>query len=210
MSTAHPMPELQERESLDSLLARVRACDACAAALPLGPRPVLAAHEDARILIVGQAPGTRVHKTGIPWNDPSGDRLRDWMGIGRDVFYDKSRIAIVPMGFCYPGRGRGGDLPPRQECAPTWHAPILDRLPNVELTLLAGRYAVDYYLRPRLPDTPARAPLAAIVARWRETAPDVFPLPHPSPRNQMWFRRHEWFERELVPALRARVADLLA
>lgn len=132
------------------------------------------------------------------------------MGIGRDVFYDKSRIAIVPMGFCYPGRGRGGDLPPRQECAPTWHAPILDRLPNVELTLLAGRYAVDYYLRPRLPDTPARAPLAAIVARWRETAPDVFPLPHPSPRNQMWFRRHEWFERELVPALRARVADLLA
>lgn len=202
-------PQAPKPESLDSLLARVRACNACAATLPLGPRPVLAAHEDARILIVGQAPGTRVHQTGIPWNDPSGDRLRGWMGIGREVFYDRTKVAIVPMGFCYPGRGGGGDLPPRPECAPAWHAAILDRLPNLELTILAGRFAVDYYLRPKLCDVPPRAPLSDMVARWRHTAPELFPLPHPSPRNRLWFKRHAWFESELVPALRARVAEVL-
>lgn len=205
MTAERPPPP----ESLSRLLARVRACDRCAAHLPLGPRPVVAAHTGARILIVGQAPGTRVHETGIPWNDPSGDRLRAWMGIEHTVFYDQTRIAIVPMGFCYPGRGRGGDLPPRPECAPTWHETILAHLPNVTLTILAGRFAVDRYLRPRLPDMAARAPLSEMVGRWREAAPTLFPLPHPSPRNRLWFKRHPWFEADLVPTLRARVAEVL-
>ncbi len=186
-------------ETLPELLAEVRACRACAAHLPLGPRPVLRAAASARLLIVGQAPGTRVHATGVPWNDPSGDRLRDWLDIGRDAFYDAARIAIVPMGFCYPGRdGNGGDLPPRPECAPLWHARLRALLPRVELTLLVGRYAQAYYLGAR-----AGKRMAETVRAWRGFLPDFMPLPHPSWRARGWVARNPWFEAEVVPGLRA-------
>ncbi|GAA5786863.1 uracil-DNA glycosylase family protein [Chitiniphilus shinanonensis] len=189
---------------LDRLLADIRACSHCAPQLPLGPRPVLIADARARLLIVGQAPGTRVHATGIPWNDPSGDRLRQWLDVDRDTFYDASLIAIVPMGFCYPGRGKSGDLPPRPECAPRWRAPLHALLPRIELTLLIGQYAQAWYLgrtmRPTLTET---------VADWARYGPDFLPLPHPSPRNQLWLRRNPWFEAEVVPELRRRVGPLL-
>ncbi|MEE9210957.1 MAG: uracil-DNA glycosylase family protein [Kiloniellales bacterium] len=190
---------------LARMLAEARACRVCAAHLPLGARPVLRARATARLLIVGQAPGTRVHETGIPWNDPSGDRLRAWLGIDRETFYDQDRIAIVPMGFCYPGRDpRGGDNPPRPECAPLWHPPLLAALPAVELTLLVGLYAQRRYL-----DTRRRRTLTETVRAWAEYAPEYLPLPHPSWRNTGWLKRQPWFEAELVPHLRARVRALL-
>lgn len=192
------------REALDTLLTAVRACTVCAAYLPLGPRPVLQAGADARILVVGQAPGLRVHTTGIPWDDPSGVRLRAWMGIDAEVFYDPARIAIIPMGYCYPGRGKGGDLPPRRECAELWLDRLLAALPNIETTLLIGQYAQRHFLgRQR------KASLTATVEAWRDYAPHYLPLPHPSPRNTPWFQRHAWFERDLVPVLRERVGDIL-
>ncbi len=184
------------------LLAEIRACRHCEAQLPLGANPVLRASASAQLLIVGQAPGTRVHATGIPWNDPSGDRLREWMQVDRERFYDSDRIAIVPMGFCYPGKGRSGDLPPRPECAPLWHAPLMDRMPAVELVLLVGRYAQDYYLGR------SRETLTERVRRWEDFAPRFLPLPHPSPRNTLWLRRNPWFEETVVPALRQRLASL--
>ncbi len=187
-------------KDLEELLAQVRACQVCADKLPFAPRPVLRAGVTARLLIVGQAPGTRVHETGIPWNDPSGDRLRQWLQLSREEFYDERRIAIIPTGLCYPGKGRGGDLPPRPECAPLWHPPLLAALPDIRLTLLIGRYAQDYYLGARVKDS-----LAATVAAWREYLPESLPLPHPSPRNRRWLREHAWFEAEVVPALRRRV-----
>lgn len=191
-------------ESLEALLERVRACKACAAELPLGPKPVLRASATARLLIVGQAPGTKVHATGIPWNDASGRRLRDWLGLSPERFYDESRIAIIPMGFCYPGRGRSGDLPPRRECAELWLEALLARLPAIETTLLVGQYAQNYYLKGRKP-----ASLTATVADWRDYAPRYWPLPHPSPRNTVWLQRNPWFETELLPFLRERVHDLV-
>lgn len=157
----------------------------------------------ARLLIVGQAPGTRVQKTGIPWNDPSGDRLRNWMRVGKDVFYDEQRIAIMPMGFCYPGKGRSGDLPPRPECAELWHGKILECLPDLQLTLLIGAYAQRYYLdqcKPALTDT---------VKDWKQYLPAYLPLPHPSPRNQLWLKRNPWFEKTVIPVLRKRINSLL-
>lgn len=190
--------------ALAALLAEVRACRICAAELPLGPRPILRAGPGARLLIVGQAPGTRVHETGIPWNDPSGDRLRAWLAVDRDTFYDESRIAIIPTGLCYPGRKGSGDAPPRPECAPTWHPPLLALLPDVELILLVGQYAQAHYLGRR-----RRPTLAGTVQAFAEYGPRYLPLPHPSPRNQLWLRRHPWFEREVVPALRERVGALL-
>ena len=189
--------------SLDALLVAVRGCRACEAHLPLGPRPVLSAGATARILVVGQAPGLRVHQTGVPWDDPSGDRLRAWMGVDKDVFYDESRIAIIPMGYCYPGRGNGGDMPPRRECATQWLDQLLARLPRIELTLLIGQYAQRHFLGTR-----RKRSLTETVKGWEEYGPDYFPLPHPSPRNQPWFRRHPWFERGLVPELRARLNPL--
>ncbi len=195
---------IADSRSLAELLADVRKCSACAAHLPLGPRPVLRAAAGARILVVGQAPGTKVHATGIPWNDASGVRLRGWMGIADVVFYDESRIAIIPMGFCYPGRGRGGDLPPRRECASLWLEPLLARLPNIALTLLIGQYAQRHYLGGRRQHS-----LAETVKGWRDYAPQYFPLPHPSPRNQPWFKRHPWFEAELIPTLQTRIRSLL-
>ncbi|TVQ38378.1 MAG: uracil-DNA glycosylase family protein [Geminicoccaceae bacterium] len=185
------------------MLAEVRACRLCAEHLPLGPRPVLQAGPTARLLVVGQAPGTRVHATGIPWNDASGERLRRWLGLEPAVFYDPSRVAIVPMGFCYPGRlPRGGDRPPRPECAATWHARLLANLPAIELTLLIGSFAVRHYLAPE------PAPLMDIVRRADVAVAQHIPLPHPSPRNQNLFKRNPWFEAETIPKLQARLAEL--
>ena len=190
---------------LPELVAAARACRVCAQDLPLGPRPVLRAQASARLLIVGQAPGTRVHETGVPWNDPSGDRLRHWLDLAREDFYDEARIAIVPMGFCYPGRDeRGGDRQPRPECAPLWHAPLRALLPGIELTLLVGGYAQRYYLGKR-----REASLTETVRAWRDHLPDYLPLPHPSWRNTAWLKKNPWFEADLVPVLRQRVAGLL-
>lgn len=195
---------MKERESLEELLRRVRACRACEEELPLGPRPVLRASSTARLLIVGQAPGTKVHATGVPWDDPSGDRLREWLVMDRDLFYDERHIAIIPMGFCYPGRGTGGDLPPRKECAELWLDALLERLPDLRLTLLIGQYAQKHYL-----GGARKKSLTETVAHWREYGPHYFPLPHPSPRNRLWLRRNDWFEREVLPGLRRRTKDVL-
>lgn len=191
--------------SLAKCLRDARACTLCAHELPLGPRPVLRTSATARLLIIGQAPGTKVHESGVPWDDKSGDRLRDWLGVDKDTFYDDSRIAIMPMGFCYPGRdAKGGDAPPRKECAPTWHPRLLPLLPKVELTLLIGLYAQGYYLKDRRKGT-----LTDTVSAWREYLPDFLPLPHPSWRNTAWLKKHPWFERALVPELRRRVRKAL-
>jgi len=195
----------QVYRSLGTLLKAVRRCRACEGHLPLGPRPVLQAAVAARILVVGQAPGLRVHKTGIPWDDPSGERLRAWMGIGKDIFYDETRIAIIPMGYCYPGRGRGGDLPPRRECARLWLGHLLARLPSIELTLLIGQYAQAHFLGDRRKPT-----LSETIDAWREYSPEYIPLPHPSPRNTPWLQRNPGFERKLLPELRRRVDRILA
>jgi len=183
---------------LSDLLAEVRACELCTD-LPMGPRPVVWAEASATIMVIGQAPGTRVHASGVPWDDPSGDRLRAWMGLDREQFYDASRIAIMPMGFCYPGRGRSGDLPPRKACAPQWHQSILARLPNIKLTLLIGQYAQRYYLDDR------HRSLTDRVKCWRDYLPDFLPLVHPSPRNRRWLTNNPWFEEDVVPFLRAEV-----
>jgi len=187
---------------LAQLLTEVRACEICAASLPHGPRPVLQAHEDATILIAGQAPGRRVHESGVPFQDPSGLRLRAWLGVSEEVFYDPRRIAILPMGFCYPGTGSSGDLPPRPECAPEWREQLLAALPSVRLTLVLGKYAQAYHLGGSRSVTDA-------VTSWREFWPERLPLPHPSPRNQAWFKRNAWFEAEVLPELRARVSQLI-
>jgi len=193
-------------EAFDALMARIRACRLCEAHLPLGPRPVLQASKEARLLIVSQAPGRKVHETGIPFNDPSGDRLRDWLGIDKPTFYDANRIAIVPMGFCFPGTGSSGDLPPRPECAPTWHRPLMPHLQQVRMTLAIGSYAQAGLLAGRRGRT-----LTDTVQAWREHLDrGVLPLPHPSPRNRLWLARNPWFEVELLPELKQRVKEALA
>jgi len=187
------------KDPLAALLAEARACRVCEADLPLGPRPVLRAEASARLMIIGQAPGTRVHASGVPWDDASGDRLRDWLAIGRDVFYDAGRVAIVPMGFCYPGRDKnGGDRPPRPECAPLWHARLHAMLPNVAFTLLVGRYAQVHYL-----GRAAGKSVVETVRAWRDHMPAYLPLPHPSWRTRSWATKNPWFETEVIPALRA-------
>ncbi len=190
---------------LEALLAEIRACRVCAGALPHEPRPVLRAHGDARILIVGQAPGRRVHESGAPFTDPSGDRLRDWMGVSPEQFYDETRVAIAAMGFCYPGTVKGADLPPRRECAPLWRPRLLPLLKKVQLTLLVGGYAQRYHLGER-----AGASLHETVAKWRSYGEGVVPLPHPSWRNTAWLKKNPWFEAELVPDLRRRVSSALS
>ncbi|MFP2768590.1 uracil-DNA glycosylase family protein [Oceanisphaera sp. KMM 10153] len=187
----------------ERLLQRVRSCRICEAQLPLGPRPVVQMAPPARIMIIGQAPGTRVHETGIPWNDPRGDTLRRWLQLSREQFYDPGVIAIMPMGFCYPGRGKSGDLPPRPECAPAWHEQLLVALPHIQLTLLIGQYAQRYYLGKQY------RTLTETVRHWRDFAPDRLPLPHPSPRNRRWLSQNPWFEQEELPALRRRVHQVL-
>lgn len=189
---------------LDRLLAEVRSCRTCQSDLPLGPNPILRARRSAKILIVGQAPGIKVHQSGIPWNDMSGKRLRTWMNVSDNVFYDDTRIAIIPMGFCYPGKGPSGDLPPRKECAELWHQKLLHSLPNIRLALLVGLYAQKYYLKD------PRATLTETVKAWRQYEPEYFPLPHPSPRNIGWLKNNGWFESETIPHLRKRVNELLS
>lgn len=190
---------------LAELAREARACRICETFLPLGPRPVFRASTTARILIVGQAPGRLVHETGIPWNDPSGNRLRDWLGLDRATFYDERRIAIVPMGFCYPGVDKnGGDNPPRPECAPLWQRRFLALMPGIELTLLVGSYAHAFHLGAARKKT-----MGETVAAWRERPDHVLALPHPSWRNTGWLKRNPWFASELLPVLRRRVAALL-
>ena len=191
--------------ALPALLAAVRACTLCAAQLPAGPRPVLQAAGTARILIAGQAPGRKVHATGLPFDDASGDRLRQWLGIDRAVFHDPARVAILPMGFCYPGTGASGDLPPRPECAPKWRAPLLAALPGIALTLVIGQYAQDWHL-----PAPGATRLTDRVRAWRSHWPAVLPLPHPSPRNNRWLKQNPWFAAEVLPALQGRVQQVLA
>lgn len=190
--------------SFTTLLADVRACVLCEEHLPLGPRPIVQLHPSARILIAGQAPGKKVHETGVPFNDASGDRLREWLGISREVFYDPRQVAILPMGFCFPGTGKSGDLPPRPECAPAWRAALLSHLKARKLTLVIGQYAQAYHL----PDKAASVTEA--VQSWQKYWPDTVPLPHPSPRNNLWLKRNPWFEEELIPVLRTRVSEVLA
>lgn len=192
-------PRSDPERKLQALLVRIRACTTCAAALPHPPRPVLRASASARVLIVGQAPGRKVHETGIPWNDASGDLLREWLGIDRDTFYDERRIAIVPAGFCYPGRGPSGDLPPRPECAPQWHPSLRALLPDIRLTLLIGAYAQAWYL-----GDGRRQSLSDTVHAHADYMPTYFPLPHPSPRNRRWLSLRPWFESDVLPELRRR------
>jgi uracil-DNA glycosylase len=188
---------------LTSLLAEIRACTICAAHLEHDPRPVLAAGGGARLLIAGQAPGRRVHASGVAWQDPSGDRLREWLGLDESTFYDPDRVALLPMGFCWPGTGTNGDLPPRPECAATWHPRLVPMLPRVELTVVIGRYAQDWHLAGRTKPT-----VTATVAAWRDYLPTHLPIPHPSPRNQRWLKQNPWFAAEVLPELRRRVRAL--
>jgi uracil-DNA glycosylase len=191
--------------ALQLLLAEIGACRACAAVLPEGPRPIVSAGASARILIAGQAPGRRVHLSGVPWDDPSGDRLRDWLGVDREVFYDPDKLALVPMGFCYPGSTGTGDRPPRPECRALWHHRLLPHLRQLRLRVVIGQYAQAYYLGDSVADN-----LTDTVRAWRQFLPNIIPLPHPSPRNGIWLRRNPWFERDLVPVLRRAVRKALA
>ncbi|TXE10300.1 uracil-DNA glycosylase family protein [Algoriphagus aquimarinus] len=191
-------------DSFEKLVTEAKACRLCESFLPLGPRPVFSIRPTSKILVIGQAPGTKVHATGIPWNDPSGDELRRWLGVDRDVFYNPEIFGIMPMGFCYPGKGKGGDMPPRPECAPTWHQKMMNQMPEVKLTLLIGQYAQKFYLGERRKKT-----LTETVRNFELYLPEYIPLVHPSPRNLMWRRRNPWFEEEVVPTLRERVHELI-
>ncbi|MBO6919673.1 MAG: uracil-DNA glycosylase family protein [Rhizobiaceae bacterium] len=190
-------------KNVDSLLSQVRSCELCDG-LPLGPRPILQVGASAKILIAGQAPGCITHHKGIPFDNPSGNRLRDWLGISREEFYDPSTIALVPMGFCFPGTGKGGDLPPRKECADTWRIPVLEQLQQIELTLVIGQYAIDWHIA-----DDQKMTLTDRVANWKNYMPDMLPLPHPSPRNNRWLKRNPWFEEDVLPALKTRVGELI-
>ncbi|GAB3334702.1 uracil-DNA glycosylase family protein [Marilutibacter aestuarii] len=192
-------------DALPALLCEIRACTQCAAVLPLGPRPVVQASRRARVLVIGQAPGARVHASGIPWDDASGRRLREWLGLDSATFYDADRVALVPMGFCYPGKRSGGDAPPRPECRATWHPRLLPLLANVRLSLLVGRHAQAHVLGTR-----DAATLTATVRDWRaHLEQNRLPLPHPSPRNVAWFKANPWFEQDVLPGLRLRVRAAL-
>jgi uracil-DNA glycosylase len=196
---------MHDAGNLDRLLAEIRACRICEAHLPHGVRPILRASGTARICIVAQAPGIRVHETGLSFNDPSGDRLREWMGIDRDTFYDESRIAVIGMGFCFPGYdAHGGDKPPRRECAPAWQAKLFAALPRFDVTLLVGTYAQDWHLGDR-----AKANMTETVKAWRDYSPRYIPMPHPSWRNNAWLKKNPWFADELLPNLRKRVSRSL-
>ena len=192
------------RETLKHLLAEVHACTACAEDLPLGPRPVVQMGSRARIAIVGQAPGRKVHDSGVPWQDASGDHLRAWLGIDPETFYDSRRVALVPMGFCYPGKRSGGDAPPRPECAPLWHERLFERLPADKLVLLVGQYAHSHYLR-----TARKRTLTETVKAFRDYLPEYFVLPHPSWRSRLWMDKNPWFAREVLPELKSAVAARL-
>lgn len=188
---------------LQRLTVDIRSCSLCEQYLPFQPNPIVRPSKKAKILIIGQAPGTKVHETSISWNDASGNKLREWMGIDRDIFYDLNKIAIMPMGFCYPGKGKSGDLPPRPECAPQWHEALLKLMPQIELMLLIGMYSQKYYLGKE-----RKANLTETVKAWKQYAPKYLPMPHPSPRNKLWLKKNAWFELEVIPELRKRVKTL--
>ncbi|MGJ8669811.1 MAG: uracil-DNA glycosylase family protein [Oceanococcus sp.] len=189
--------------ALPALLQQVRACSLCAPHLEHGVRPIVQASNSARILIAGQAPGRRVHASGIPFDDPSGDRLRQWLGVDQDTFYDASKIALLPMGFCYPGSGKSGDKPPRAECAETWREKLLAELQAIQFTVVIGQYAMDYHLPHQHKN------LTETVLHWQDYWPQIIPLPHPSPRNNIWLRKNPWFAEKVIPALQTRVHLLL-
>lgn len=189
---------------MQKLLSLISKCSECAAQLELGPRPIVSAHAHSRIVIIGQAPGSIVHKSGIPWDDKSGQNLRAWMGIDDETFYNPKKIALVPMGFCYPGKGKSGDLPPIKKCAPLWHQKLLTKIENVELVLLIGKYAQEYYLGDRLKRT-----LTDTVKNYKEYLPDYFVLPHPSPRNNIWQAKNEWYKKEVIPQLQLQIRSIL-
>ncbi len=189
---------------MKTLLQHIQACRLCAEHLPHTPRPVVVARPQARLLIVGQAPGRKVHETGLPWNDPSGDLLRQWLRMDRARFYNDPAIAIMPMGLCYPGKGKSGDLPPRPECAPRWHPPLLAAMPEIRLILLIGQYAQQGFLGAR-----RKATLGETVRHYQDYLPRYFPLPHPSPRNRRWLRERPWFEAEILPALQQQLGRVL-
>lgn len=189
---------------MEALLKDIAGCKTCEGLLPNPPLPVVRASKSSKILVVGQAPGRLVHESGIPWNDPSGNRLREWLQVDRDLFYDKSVFALIPMGFCYPGTGPGGDYPPRKECAPQWHAPLSDQMPEIRLTLLIGAYAQKYYLGKRM-----KKNLTETVRATHEYFPEFIALPHPSPRNNIWMKKNPWFEQEVLPLLKLRVNELI-
>jgi uracil-DNA glycosylase len=191
--------------SLSRVSREARACRLCESTLPQQPKPVFLVGRSARVLIVGQAPGRRVHETGIPWNDPSGEVLREWLALGREAFYDTSRIAIVPVGLCYPGTVAGADLPPCRDCAPAWQPRFRAALPHIRLTLLVGGYAQAYYLGKR-----RKPSLAETVRAYRQYLPEFFVLPHPSWRNKLWLRKNPWFAEDVIPALRRRVKGCIA
>ena len=203
MHLDNPILNQPKPEELNTLLTEVRACQVCAESLPLGPRPVVQANSNARIVLIGHAPGSRVHESGIPWDDPSGIRLRAWMGVGDATFYDETKIVTMPMGFCYPGKGKSGDNPPRPECAPLWHHRLLAHLPQRQLTVLIGDHAQKYYLGRKIKTLTER------VKSWKNYAPDLLPIPHPSPRNQLWMKKNPWFEERVLPDFRQRVYEIL-
>ncbi len=192
------------REEMDKLLKRISDCQVCINHLPMGPRPVVQGHPSARILILSQAPGLRVHQTGIPWNDPSGDRLRLWLDLSRQEFYNPELVALLPMGFCYPGRAKSGDMPPRKECFELWHEPFVSHLKDLQVTLLVGHHAQISYLGKE-----NKANSTAAIRAWEEYLPDYLPVPHPSPRNNMWLHKNPWFAEEVLPKIRTIIRSIL-
>jgi uracil-DNA glycosylase len=189
---------------MKELTQNISNCVICKETLPLGPRPIISVHPKSKIVIIGQAPGTVVHKTGVPWDDKSGENLRNWMGIKNVDFYNPEKIAIIPMGFCYPGKGKSGDLPPRKECAPLWHNALLNNLKEVQLIILIGKYAQDYYLKEH-----AKKTLTETVKKFNDYLPEYFVLPHPSPRNNIWQAKNEWFKLLVLPELKNHISNIL-
>lgn len=189
---------------MDSLLSEIRKCSICLPHLAHGVNPVLSASQASKAVIIGQAPGSIVHRTGVPWDDKSGDRLRDWMGVSTEEFYNEELFALVPMGFCYPGKGKSGDLPPRPECAPKWHELVLEQIKNKQLVLLIGQYAQNYYLKDSVKQN-----LTSTVKNYQAYLPNYLPLPHPSPRNNIWLKKNEWFEASVIPELRRWIKHIL-
>lgn len=190
---------------MKDLLHNISQCTICEKHLALGPRPVVSAHKESKIVIIGQAPGTKVHASGTPWDDASGKQLRKWLNVSEDDFYDETKFAIVPMGFCYPGKGKTGDLPPRSECAPQWHEELIKKMPNVELAILIGMYAQNYYLQKE-----AKKTLTETVSNYKDYLPNYFVLPHPSPRNRFWLTKNPWFDDEVLPVLKKKISDSLS